>query len=308
MKNIKLVVRNDSISESSEELKEEKQVWPMVGLSVGSFIQLISMDQQTCILEVYQSINKKGAFYFIEGSLYNAVCGDLEGEEAAMEMISWEKVRININNNLNTNDVAKKIQKGLMSLLMESSRRQDESDWNRDRKESAVISKNDNNDHNAATILDSKEKISAQDRFKMKLDECVEICKKDMGDALISVSVISMSTGKALGGYNLSPQTVIIFNEITNFMKRMLEENSSEALGSYYIVDLLKDNQMLFSLLCGKYEYQWGIVFKSNEVQFGLFFNIIIPKIIKVFEDAISVLGRGSGSGQAIQNKQEKSE
>ena len=73
MKNIKLVVRNDSISENTEELKEESQVWPMVGLSVGSFIQLISMDQQTCILEVYHSINKKGAFYFIEGSLYNAI-------------------------------------------------------------------------------------------------------------------------------------------------------------------------------------------------------------------------------------------
>lgn len=300
MKNIKLVVRNDSITENSEGLKEETQVWPMVGLSVGSFIQLISMDQQTCILEVYQSANKKGAFYFIEGLLYNAICGDLEGEEAAMEMISWEKVRVNINNNLNTNDVVRKIQKGLMSLLMESSRRKDESDWYRKLKGSGEISKNDKNDPNAMAILDSKEKSSAQDRFKMKLDECVEICKRDMGNALISVSVISMSNGKALGGYNSSPETVILFNEITNFMKKILEESSSEALGRYYIVDLLKDNQMLFSFLCGKYEYQWGIVFKSNEVQFGLFLNVIIPKIIKVFEDAISMLGHGSSSGQGI--------
>jgi len=300
MKNIKLVVRNDSISENSEELKVETQVWPMVGLSVGSFIQLISMDQQTCILEVYQSVNKKGAFYFIEGSLYNAICGDLEGEEAAMEMISWEKVRININNNLNTNDVARKIQKGLMSLLMESSRRKDESDWNRNLKEPEEISKNDKNDHNATVIPDSKEKSSAQARFKMKLDECVEICKRDMGNALVSVSVISMTSGKALGSYNSSPETVILFNEITNFIKKILEESSSETLGRYYIVDLLKDNQMLFSLLCGKDEYQWGIVFKSNEVQFGLFLNVIIPNIIKVFEDAISTLGHGSSSGQGI--------
>jgi hypothetical protein len=300
MKNIKLVVRNDSISENTDELKEESQVWPMVGLSVGSFIQLISMDQQTCILEVYHSINKKGAFYFIEGSLYNAICGDLEGEEAAMEMISWDKVRININNNLNTNDVARKIKKGLMSLLMESSRRKDESDWDRNLKGSEAVAEKDKNDTNAMAILDDKEKISTQDRFERKLDECVEICKSDMGNALISVSVISMANGKALGGYNSRPEAVLLFNEITNFMKQILEKNSSEALGRYYIVDLLKDNQMLFSLLCGKYEYQLGIVFDSTEIQLGLFLNVIIPKITKVFEDAVFILGHGSSSDQRV--------
>jgi hypothetical protein len=300
MKNIKLVVRNDSISENIEELKEESQIWPMVGLSVGSFIQLISMDQQTCILEVYHSINKKGTFYFIEGSLYNAICGELEGEEAAMEMISWEKVRININNNLNTNDVARKIHKGLMSLLMESSRRKDESEWDRNIKGSGKIAERDKNDPDTMAILDDKEKISAQDSFKMKLDESVEICKRDMGNALISVSVISMTNGKSLGGYNSSPETVILFNEITNFIKKILEKSTSEALGRYYIVDLLKDNQMLFSLLCGKYEYQLGIVFDSTEIQLGLFLNVIIPKITKVFEDAVLILGHGNSSDQRV--------
>jgi len=42
MKNIKLVVINDGISEGeSDNAKVEAQVWPMVGLSIGSFIQLI---------------------------------------------------------------------------------------------------------------------------------------------------------------------------------------------------------------------------------------------------------------------------
>ncbi|HVO67592.1 MAG TPA: DUF4388 domain-containing protein [Syntrophales bacterium] len=297
MKNIKLVVKNDSISGDSGELKEESQVWPMAGLSVGSFIQLISMDQQTCILEVYHSINKKGAFYFIEGSLYNAICGDLEGEEAAMEMISWEKVRININSNLNINDVAKKIQKGLMSLLMESSRRKDESDWDHNLKGSAEITEKEKNDPNTVALPYDKKKDSDDEIFKLKIDECMEICKGDIGKALISVSVMSMTDGKALGEYNSDPETVFLFNEITNYMKGILEKNSSEALGRYYIVDLLKDNKMLLSLLCGKYEYQWGIVFDSTEVQLGLLLNVIIPKITKVFENAISIPGHGSSSG-----------
>ena len=42
MKNIKLVVTNNGMSEGeSENLKAESHVSPIVGLSVGSFIQLI---------------------------------------------------------------------------------------------------------------------------------------------------------------------------------------------------------------------------------------------------------------------------
>jgi hypothetical protein len=134
MKNMKLVVRNDTIPDQDilklrYASKDETQDWPMIGLSVGSFIQLISMDQQTCLVEVHHSENKRGIFYFIEGDLYNAKCGDLEGEEAAIEMISWEEAKININNNANMNGVVRKIEKALLSLLMESSRRRDEAEW-----------------------------------------------------------------------------------------------------------------------------------------------------------------------------------
>jgi len=57
---------------------------------------------------------------------------------------------------------------------------------------------------------------------------------------------------------------------------------------------------MLFTLLYGKYEYQWGIVFDNTEIQLGLFLNVIIPKIIKLFEDAIPLLGHGSSLGQGV--------
>ena len=161
MENIKLVVTNNGMSEGeSENLKAESHVSPIVGLSVGSFIQLISMDQQTCLVEVHHNANGRGTFYFVEGTLYNAVCGNLEGEEAAMEMITWEKVRININNTIDANEIVKKIEKGLMSLLMESSRRKDESAWD-DRLETSALSvENDEkkeDDITVTTMLDNND-------------------------------------------------------------------------------------------------------------------------------------------------------
>jgi hypothetical protein len=162
MNNIKLVVTNDGMPEGEgENLKAESPGSPMAGLSVGSFIQLISMDQQTCLVEVYHSANGKGTFYFVEGTLYNAVCGSLEGEDAAMEMITWEKVRININNNITANEIGKKIDKGLLSLLMESSRRKDESAWD-DRLETSemsVVNDEENEDDiSVTTMLDNNDK------------------------------------------------------------------------------------------------------------------------------------------------------
>jgi hypothetical protein len=141
----------------SESLKGESHISPIVGLSVGSFIQLISMDQQTCVVEVSHNANGTGTFYFVEGILYNAVCGNLEGEEAAMEMIAWERARININNTINANEIAKKIEKGLLSLLMESSRRKDESAWDDRLKTSGQSGEHDEEDFSVTTQLDNND-------------------------------------------------------------------------------------------------------------------------------------------------------
>ena len=133
-KDFKLIVDNEGLESMSPadkaDAKEELQRWPLFGLSVGSFLQVINMEQQTCLLEVYRSANQQGHFSIVEGALYNAICGDREGEDAAMEMISWENVRLNIKQILNTSGIERNIEKNLMLLLMEGSRRRDEAEEN----------------------------------------------------------------------------------------------------------------------------------------------------------------------------------
>ncbi len=111
--------------ESIEEvLQQGAQSGSMTGISVASFLQLLEMEEKTALIEV-QTTGKKGLFYFHEGELYDAVCGEKLGEEAAIEMILWDKVRIQFKR-LPDKKILRRIQSEIMPLLMEAYRRKDE--------------------------------------------------------------------------------------------------------------------------------------------------------------------------------------
>ncbi len=76
------------------------------------------MKQKTCLLEVRYGTKKKGFLYFVNGILYNAVCDNLEGEDAALEMIGWDQADFRFKS-LHSEDIEQRIYRNLMSLIME---------------------------------------------------------------------------------------------------------------------------------------------------------------------------------------------
>jgi hypothetical protein len=272
-KDFKLIVDNEGLESMSPEdrasaAKEELQRWPLFGLSVGSFLQVINMEQQTCLLEVYRSANELGHFCIVEGLLYNAICGDREGEDAAMEMISWENVRLNIKQILSTSGIERKIEKNLMLLLMDGSRRRDEAEDNNHKKE----------------IEEAEEaELLVRDVERAKLEACLKILNKDMGDALISGSIISIRSSNVLASHNIKPEAAVLFKRLTDYFRNAFATGlSSTSLGDHYILDL-KGKQTLVVLILG--DYQWSIVFNNVKCALGLFQNIIMPKVIKTFNE-----------------------
>lgn len=275
-KDFKLIIDNDDLESTpvaDAGIKDELQRWPLFGLSVGSFLQVIAMEQQTCIMEVYLNANNWGHFCFVEGELYDAVCGDLSGEIAAMEMIAWENVRLNIKQILNTSSVVRKIDKNLMLLMMESSRRRDEIQGNG--------SHPDGEDVEEIEEVEEMEVI-ADDVERAKLSACLNIMSKDMGDALTAASISNYSEGKILASHQATPETAAAFLRLTKFMRDAFSSNTDNNLGDHYILDL-KDQQTLVVLLIG--EHQWCIVFKNGKCSLGLLRNIIMPKVIKTFNE-----------------------
>ena len=88
------------------------------GVSVSSLLQLINMEQKTCLLEIRYGEKKKGCFYFDKGILYNALYDDLKGEDAALEMIGWDQADFRFKS-LPKEDIGQQINRNLMSLIME---------------------------------------------------------------------------------------------------------------------------------------------------------------------------------------------
>jgi len=98
-----------------------------------------------------------------------------------------------------------------------------------------------------------------------------------------------------LGGFRSNSETVDLFNSMTATIRSVLENGSSEALGRYYILDLEHD-KALFSFSHDKYKCQWGILFDSGKVKPGLFLNVIVPRVIRIFEEPMTVSMTGNGS------------
>jgi hypothetical protein len=69
-------------------------------------------------LEVRYGTKKKGFLYFVNGILYNAVYDDMEGEDAALEMIGWDQADFRFKS-LPNEDIEQQIYRNLMSLIKE---------------------------------------------------------------------------------------------------------------------------------------------------------------------------------------------
>jgi twitching motility two-component system response regulator PilG len=95
------------------------------GVSVSGLLQLVEMEQKTCLLEVRCGEKKGGYFYFNEGILYNALYNDMEGEDVALNMIGWNQVNFRFKS-LPKEDIKRRINRDLMSLIMEGTRLKDE--------------------------------------------------------------------------------------------------------------------------------------------------------------------------------------
>jgi hypothetical protein len=272
-KDFTLIIDNDDLDNAPATdpgMKDELQRWPLFGLSVGSFLQVISMERQTCIMEVYLDSKRWGHFCLIQGELYDAVCGDLEAEKAALEMIAWENVRLNIKQILNTSGLVRKIDKNLMLLLMEGSRLRDE-----------ITADGDDAGLEEADGGETTEDVEDGIQYE-KLSACLEIMAGDMGEALVAASISHIDESKIVASLHDAPESTAAVLRLTKFFRKSLTDTTAGGLGEYYILDL-KDRQTLLVLIIE--QYQWCVLFKNDKCTLGLLRNVIIPKTLKAFNE-----------------------
>ncbi|MEW6079956.1 MAG: DUF4388 domain-containing protein [Thermodesulfobacteriota bacterium] len=93
------------------------------GISLTSFLQMSEMEKTSCTLKI-NADQKTGSLFLVKGALIAAESGELTGEEAVFDILSWKNPTIEIDDS--PVNRKKEIESPLISLLMESARRKDE--------------------------------------------------------------------------------------------------------------------------------------------------------------------------------------
>ena len=94
-------------------------------LSAAHLAQLIQYEEKTCTMIVTTKDGRRGALHFDEGVLVHAKTEKEEGEEAALEILTWENVNIVVMKRLGKKKFIT-IEKPLEQLIMEAIKIKDE--------------------------------------------------------------------------------------------------------------------------------------------------------------------------------------
>jgi CheY-like chemotaxis protein len=108
-----------------DNLKGADRGGSVTGISLPNFMDLIEKEEKSCMLEVHKNSRRMGVLLFNQGALWDAVSQAQKGIEAVFELLAIDEVQIHYRN-LPKKKIKRRIKVNLISLLMESARRQDE--------------------------------------------------------------------------------------------------------------------------------------------------------------------------------------
>ena len=225
------------------------------GISLAAFLQLLEMEHKTCTLTVSSS-GIEGQLYFVKGELMDAEAGEKKGDEAALDIVTWDNVAIEIEYKCNIKK--KSIGLPLAELLMEGFRIKDEK----------------------GSVEEKEEKMDVK-----RINAIVKEVKEDLGDALLSTDIWTSADGTVIAGLNSNPKAAALMNQVAQELIKALTGAKFPSLEDYYILDL-DDGKMMLCLVFG--DYQWGMLLDTAKVQLGLLLNVVAPKAIAGFKEAVS--------------------
>ena len=118
-----------------------------------------------------------------------------------------------------------------------------------------------------------------------KIKAAIDVLKSDLGDGLLATDIFGSKDGQSIAGYNTQPKGSALFSQMTHRLQSTLQGSGFPGLGRFYILDLV-DEKMVIVMPMG--DYQWGMLVDGKKTQLGLLMNVVMPKIIDAFEEAIT--------------------
>jgi len=191
-------------------LAHSRKMFGLGKLSLSGIVQLIEYEKESCIVGVVLSNEEKGTLLFYQGELYDAYYGEIQGEEAAIQLVAFENKQITYRSLPLNKKLDRKIHLGVQSILLQGVQKRDEEGF-----EEA-----DQKFDRANRLLD--EGISLCKRFEIKksrkkIEESIKLRPENpiawlwLSRTLFSPKQIKYSLEKA---YQYAPTNNVIIREI----------------------------------------------------------------------------------------------
>lgn len=117
-----------------------------------------------------------------------------------------------------------------------------------------------------------------------KLNACLDILRRDLGEGFVAACIITTEDGQVLVSTSQAHiAAATLLNEVTAVMEKALSTYPA-ALGQYYYIDVA-GNMAILVVPFGA--YQLSISIHKQAVKLGLLINVVLPNIINAFEDAV---------------------
>jgi CheY-like chemotaxis protein len=226
------------------------------GISLAAFLQLLEMENKTCTLTV-KSRGNEGHLYFVKGELMQADTGKVKGEEAALDIVTWDNVAMEIQYTCNVKK--KSIGLPLAEILLEGFRIKDEKESTKGKEETMDIK---------------------------KLNAVIKNLTEDLGDALITTDIWAVADGQSIAGYKSNPKAAALFNRMGKLLNNALQGSKFPGIDRHYMFHL-KNDTIMMGMPLG--DYQWGLLVDAKKAQLGLLMNVIIPNTIAALKSALGI-------------------
>lgn len=116
----------DTLAESIKLAEEhQRNRENLAGVSLPGLMQIIEAENKTCLLNVRAGNREQGVIYFHEGEVFNAVCGPLRGEDAAIKLIAMDDILADYRR-LPRKKIRRDIHKGTQALILKAMKHKDD--------------------------------------------------------------------------------------------------------------------------------------------------------------------------------------
>lgn len=117
------------------------------------------------------------------------------------------------------------------------------------------------------------------------LQNCIYFAKEELGGGLIATDIYSNEGLPVVDGYNSNEKATALFANITEHIRKAVNNSTMSNLGDYYIINLQQGT--LDIVIVGE-NFQWKLLINTDKIKLGYLFSIFLPEAIKRFKEALN--------------------